>query len=136
MKGTLRCFSVLATLVGTTLCAQNMAGTWQGTVKDSAETLRVVVEIARADSGGWKAVIHSIDEQPDGYPASAVTINGSHITLVFDVAVGTYEGTIGPDAASIAGTWAQGERGSNSICAAQQRKQRGRSISAHIQCGP
>jgi pimeloyl-ACP methyl ester carboxylesterase len=102
--------SVLATLWGANLCAQGIAGTWQGTLTGSGQVLRVVITIAKGDSGRWKATAHSIDEGADGYPASAVTIEGSRLKLAFDVN-NTYEGTLSPDAGSIAGTWVQGGNG-------------------------
>jgi pimeloyl-ACP methyl ester carboxylesterase len=102
--------SMLATVWGASLCAQGIAGTWQGTLTDSGHALRIVIAIAKGGSGGWMATAHSIDEGPDGYPASAVTIEGSRLKLVFD-AQDTYEGTLSPDAGSIGGTWVQGGNG-------------------------
>jgi len=45
----------LAGLLGSTLYAQDIAGDWQGTLKAGSQQLRLVVQIARGDSGGWKA---------------------------------------------------------------------------------
>ena len=53
----------VATLSGSTLCAQDIAGDWQGTLKAGAG-LRLILHITKSDNGGWSAMLYSIDQGP------------------------------------------------------------------------
>ncbi|MGC2250625.1 MAG: hypothetical protein WA626_08115, partial [Acidobacteriaceae bacterium] len=55
----------LTTLSVSTLCAQDIAGTWQGTLQ-AGKGLRTVLNISAAEKGGWTAMFYSIDQGPDG----------------------------------------------------------------------
>jgi hypothetical protein len=69
---------VVATLSGSSLHAQDIAGDWQGTFKMGAEELRIVAKIAKGNNGNWKAT--SIDQTPDrgtGMPVDPVTLKDS-----------------------------------------------------------
>lgn len=56
---------------------QGVADTWQGTIH-AGKNLRTVVEISKADDGGYKAVFRSIDQSGDGFTSSKVTLDGPH----------------------------------------------------------
>jgi len=60
----------VATLSGSTLCAQDIAGDWQGTLKAGAG-LRLILHITKSDNGGWSAMLYSIDQGPDGIAVSS-----------------------------------------------------------------
>ncbi len=106
-KKTLSLFA-LAMLFGSILFAQDIAGDWQGTLKAGSQELRLVVQIARGDSGGWKATLYSIDQGADAIPVNSVTLEGSNLKLTVAAVQGTYEGKLSVDGASIDGTWTQG----------------------------
>jgi hypothetical protein len=65
----LLCIGIMATVHTTRLRAQakpenpaqNIADTWQGTLH-AGRDLRTVVKISKADDGGYKAVLYSIDQ--------------------------------------------------------------------------
>jgi pimeloyl-ACP methyl ester carboxylesterase len=86
----------------TTTHSPNIVGTWQGTLQVGPRSLRIVVQISRADKGSWKATLYSIDASPDPIPVSALALNGPNLKL----AVGgeTFEGVVSVDGATIEGT--------------------------------
>jgi len=98
---------LLAAFAGT-LCAQDIAGDWQGMLKVGAQNLRVVLQIKKSDNGGWKATSYSLDQSADGIPATSITLQGSSLKVVSDALQGVYEGKFNADWTSISGTWTQG----------------------------
>ena len=67
----------LSALPGSALLAQNITGTWQGTLKVNGPNgpvdLRTVMKISRADNESLKGVFYSIDQgatRPSTSPAS------------------------------------------------------------------
>lgn len=100
---------VLASLLVSTLYAQDIAGVWQGTLKADSQDLRVVAQIAKGDGGGWKATMYSIDQDTDPIAVTSVTLEGSELKLMVDAVQGAYEGKVSADGVSIDGTWTQGE---------------------------
>jgi non-heme chloroperoxidase len=100
--------AALATLGSCALWAQDLTGNWQGTLKTGID-LRVIMEISKADSGGWKATMYSIDQTTNPIPVNSVTLDGSNLKLTVDMVRGTFEGKIGTDGDSIVGTWSQGQ---------------------------
>ena len=109
MRRSMSLFSASSLLFAGTLAAQEIAGTWQGTIKSELGTLRTVLEIGKSEDAGWKAVLYSIDQSgfDRGIPASTTTLRNSVVTILFAQTGGTFEGTVKPDANSIAGTWTQ-----------------------------
>ncbi len=99
--------AALAAIFCAPLCAQDITGDWQGTLKMGAAQLRVVVHIGKAD-GGWKATLFSIDQGTEGIAISSVTLEGSDFKLAIPQLRGTYTGKLSADGASIDGTWTQG----------------------------
>jgi non-heme chloroperoxidase len=102
-------FGVVTIMFGSTLYAQDISGTWQGTLKpgEPSQDLRIVVQITKGDSGGWKATMYSIDQNTYATAASSVTLDGSNLKLTFDQFRATYEGKIAGDGNSVEGTWTQ-----------------------------
>jgi non-heme chloroperoxidase len=86
---------------------QGIAGDWQGTVGEKKR--RLVVRIAAADDGGWKATFHPVDQTTQPIPIDSVVLEGHSLKLAINAIQGAYEGTISADASSIAGTWTQGK---------------------------
>ena len=109
MKKSVAGFVALVALLGGALLAQDrdITGTWQGTLH-TGKDLRVVMKVSKADGGGLKAVVYSIDQTPQPFPAS-VTVQGVTVKITIAAMGGTYEGKLAnTDATSITGTWSQG----------------------------
>jgi uncharacterized protein (TIGR03435 family) len=87
--------------------AQSLADTWQGTLH-AGKDLRIVVKISKADGGGYKAVLYSIDQGGDGLPVSKMTVDGSTVKMTITMISGTYEGKLSGDGKTIDGNWSQG----------------------------
>ena len=99
----------LALLSSNILCAQDIAGDWQGTLETPGTGMRVVFSIEKGADGGWKATEFAPDKGSNGVAADSVTLEGSNVKLTFGRIRGAYEGKIGQDRTSIAGTWTQGQ---------------------------
>jgi non-heme chloroperoxidase len=107
--GTIR-IAALVTLLGSAVYAQDLAGSWQGTLRTRTQELRVVVKIESATSGGWSATLFSIDQDPDlgsGTPVDSVALDGSTLRLTVSAMHGSYLGKIAAGGNSIQGTWTQ-----------------------------
>jgi uncharacterized protein (TIGR03435 family) len=97
----------LAALSGGALFAQNITGTWQGTLKAGPQELRIVIKVS-LDNDKLKAVTYSIDQGGQPIPVSAITKDGSAIKMTVAAINGSYEGKLSADGNSITGTWTQG----------------------------
>ncbi len=106
----MRCIIALALLSGSVLFAQaqDITGTWQGTIKVPGRDLRTVIKILKGDNGALKAVMYSIDQGGQGMGASAITQEGATVKMSVTAIGGTYEGKLTPDGNLIEGTWTQG----------------------------
>jgi uncharacterized protein (TIGR03435 family) len=99
----------LVPFIAASLSAQNIAGTWQGTLHTPQRDLRTVWKLSKAEAGGWKTTFYSIDQSGQGYSASSTAFHGSTLRCMFIILGGsTYEGKLSADGKSIAGTWTQG----------------------------
>jgi uncharacterized protein (TIGR03435 family) len=107
MKAFLLCLIALASFPTSTLQAQNVTGTWQGTLKVGPQDLRTVIKIS-LDDDKLKAVLYVIDQGGQPIPASAITRDGSTVKITVAPIGGTYEGKLSADGNAIAGTWTQG----------------------------
>jgi uncharacterized protein (TIGR03435 family) len=104
--------TVLGLLAGG-LMAQDITGTWQGKLavpQAPNGELRVVFKITKADGGGLKATLYSIDQAGPGIAASAVTLQGSSVKITIPGIGGAYEGKLDSDAIAMTGTWTQGPK--------------------------
>jgi uncharacterized protein (TIGR03435 family) len=88
--------------------APDITGTWQGILKAPNRDLRTVYEISKADDGGFKAVLYSIDQGARPISTNSVTVRGSAVRITIPAIGGTYDGTLSSDGNTIAGTWSQG----------------------------
>lgn len=87
--------------------SHGIEGDWQGTIGENKR--RLVVRIAAADGGEWKATFHPIDQTMQPIPIDSVVLEGQSLKLAISAINGAYEGTISADANSIAGTLKRGE---------------------------
>ncbi len=95
----------LAALPAAALFAQDLTGTWQGTLKGPQRELRTVIKIAK-ENGALKGTMYSIDQGGQGIGASGVTLQGSNVKIAFAAIGGAFEGKMAGD--TIDGTWTQG----------------------------
>lgn len=91
-----------------TLQAQDLSGSWQGTLNAGGRDLRIVVKISKTDSGDLKAVFYSIDQPGPGLAGGAITVQSSNVKIPVPGIGGTYEGRLSSEANSLTGTWTQG----------------------------
>jgi non-heme chloroperoxidase len=101
------CFLAALVILARGVYAQNIAGDWQGTLHAGPQQLRLIVQIAKSDSGGWTAKLYSIDQTTEPIPVSSVALEGPNVKLSVDAVRGTYEGKLSSDGNSIKGTWTQ-----------------------------
>src|SRR5947209_7960712 len=101
---------MLALVTSPALFAQNIVGTWQGQLQgpDGRPPIRIVMKISRADDESLKAVLYSIDQGGQPLSATSATQQGSTIKITVAAIGGNFEGKLGGDGDSIAGTWSQG----------------------------
>jgi len=100
---------VFSAAAGGTLHAQDITGSWQGTLQPpgGGPALRIVMQLSKADQG-LKAVMHSIDQGAQPINAATVTLQGSTLKIAVPALGGNYEGRLAADGNSITGTWTQG----------------------------
>lgn len=98
----------LAALPGSALLAQNLTGTWQGTLQIPGRELRTAFKISTTEADTLKAVLYSIDEGGQPISANTVTREGSAVEISIIGIEGTFEGKLSSDGNTIAGTWTQG----------------------------
>ena len=97
-----------AALPASALLAQDLTGTWQGTLQAGRE-LRIVFKISKDEAGGaLKAMMHSIDQGGQGIGAT-VTQQGPTVKMTIAGIGGKYEGKMNAEANSIDGTWTQAD---------------------------
>ncbi|WP_263350147.1 TIGR03435 family protein [Acidicapsa acidisoli] len=91
------------------LLAQDVTGTWQGTLDvGSGKSLRIVLKVSKAADGTLKAVNYSIDQGGQPIPVSTISLQGTAFNFAVSMIGGKYEGKLSADGNSIAGTWSQG----------------------------
>ena len=71
---------------------RDIAGDWQGTL-EAGKSLRIIARIAKADKG-WSAKMFSIDQTPQPFTASSITLDGSTVKFAVDMIGGSYDGTV------------------------------------------
>jgi len=108
MKKLMLLVIALAAFFQTASLAQNLVGTWQGTLQiPQGPSLRTVLQISRAGDESLKAVFYSIDQGGQPINASAMTQQGSTVKMTIAAIGGSYEGKLSADGNSITGTWTQ-----------------------------
>jgi len=99
-------FVALALLAAGSLCAQDVTGNWQGTLK-ATKDLRMILVVTKED-GRLQAKLYSIDETAQPFRVSSVSQDGSTVKFAIDLNGTTYEGKMSAGNNMIAGTWTQG----------------------------
>ena len=103
----------LSALPGSALLAQNITGTWQGTLKvngpNGSVDLRAVMKISRADNESLKGVFYpSIDQGAVPINVTSITLKGSAVKVSITQLNGTIEGTLSADGNTISGNLTPG----------------------------
>ncbi len=103
---------LLATLVAFSsnyLQAQDLVGTWQGTLTlPNGNELRVVFKIPKVDAPPQKGTLYSIDQGGATIPINPITLQGKEVKMTLPLIGGSYEGKLEPDNETITGNWKQG----------------------------
>jgi len=107
MKKLLVWIVALMQLSGGALLAQDMTGTWQGTLAVGGRELRIAYKIVK-EGNTLKTTMYSIDQGGQGIPVSATTLQGSTFKMAIPGIGGVYEGKLDSDGVNLAGTWSQG----------------------------
>jgi uncharacterized protein (TIGR03435 family) len=104
----------LLALPGSALLAQNITGTWQGTLKvngpNGSVDLRTVMKISRADNESLTGMFYSIDQDPAPVAMTSITLKGTAVKVSLVLLNGTFDGTLSGDGNTISGKWTQGGR--------------------------
>ncbi len=96
----------LALLAAGSLCAQDLAGNWQGTLK-ATKDLRMILVVTKED-GRLQAKLYSIGETAQPFRVSSISQDGTTVKFAIDLNGTTYEGKMSAGNNMIAGTWTQG----------------------------
>lgn len=86
------------------LHAQEIAGTWQGTLGAGEKKQRMVLKIERASDDVLKGSVYNIDQSSDPTPATTLSFSGSTLKITVDPMRASYEGTLSADGKTITGT--------------------------------
>ncbi len=105
MRKWLWSLGVLVGLFAVALHAQDIVGSWQGTMQVQGRDLRMVFKIT--NEGGLKATIYSIDQGGGAGLAGTVMLQGATVKVMVPGVGGTYDGHVSSDGNTIEGTFAQ-----------------------------
>ena len=86
--------------------AQGLEGTWQGTLH-VGQDLRTVLKVSKADGGGYKGDFYSIDQAPQPFPLTKITLDGSTVKYSLTAFDLKFEGKLSADGKTIEGTSTQ-----------------------------
>lgn len=86
----------------------DLVGTWQGTLHAGNSDLRTVVKVTKDDKGAYKGVFYSLDQGAQPIGLDSVSLQGSDVKYVLNMAGITYEGKLSPDGKTIEGSSKQG----------------------------
>lgn len=87
--------------------AQDLSGTWQGTLHVGKD-LRLVVKITKDDKGAYKSAFYSIDQGGQPLPVPTTTLQGDTVKMNLPAINGSYEGKLSANGKTIDGKWSQG----------------------------
>ena len=107
MKKLMLCLLAVVGLLGTALHAQDIAGTWQGTLKAGAD-LRIVMKFSKGPAGAWAGQAYSIDQGGQPFGMSKIVVSGGGVKFSLVQLGGEYAGTLSADGGMITGNWSQG----------------------------
>src|SRR5688500_20217960 len=91
--------------------AQDLAGTWQGTLSTPEAQIRIVLRITRAADGRFEGQLFAIDQGAQPRPMSAISLDGRVVKWKADALSATYEGTLTADGNAMNGAVTQAGAG-------------------------
>src|ERR1700679_1672250 len=83
--------------------APDISGNWQGTY-EAGKGLRTVLKISKADTGGWKAALYSIDQGGTPLQVTSITLDKLAVAFTIKPINVTYTGILSADGKSITGS--------------------------------
>jgi len=111
VKKSLLWIAGIAVCAGGAVQAQDLSGTWQGSleVPPPATNIRTVIKIEKPDKGVSAGMMYRVDAN-DFMPAAvtAIKVDGKAVTFTISSMDVTYEGKLSGDGGQITGTWAHG----------------------------
>jgi len=109
LKWNLRTLWVFLLAIAGCLRAQDITGSWQGTITPPQGTPhRMVLRVIHGDSGAFKARIYSIDQDFTGDWVDSITVHDATVQFGVGMLQLSYEGKLSSDGKTITGTWTQG----------------------------
>jgi len=105
MNNKLMCAIATTVLLAGWSQAQDIAGTWQGTLQ-RGKGVRTVLRVSKADRG-WNAVLYNIDQGWEGTAVTSITLQGQILRFSIAAIEVSYTGTLSADGATIAGSEVQ-----------------------------
>jgi bla regulator protein blaR1 len=98
----------LLCLASTTVFAQDLGGTWQGTLNVQGNALRVVFQVTKAGDGKFTGQGFSVDQGGQAIPMSAISVDGRTVKWKLELLNASYDGAFSADGNAITGTLTQG----------------------------
>lgn len=105
MRRTLLRFGAFAVLFAGVIHAQDSAANWQGTFHAGVEPRRIVVQVGKGADGGWAETGCFIEFLHDPAKVDSFAVHGASVQFKVNDGKGAFEGKMGADGSSIAGTW-------------------------------
>ena len=106
MKKIIITFTLL--LCAVCLMAQNICGTWYGTLEFHSKKLRIVFHISKTGEI-YTTTMDSPDQLASGIATDKTTVAGNQVTITIAKMGMTYTGTVVPDSSIINGVFSQGQ---------------------------
>lgn len=107
MKKLLLLCLALVSFTGAAVLAQDITGTWQGTLSVGRD-LRVVGKFSKDDAAIWKGTFYSIDQGGQGFGLSKIVVKDGAVSFAITSIGGEYAGKVSADGGTIDGTFKQG----------------------------
>jgi len=85
----------------------DISGNWQGTLQLPQRSLRIILQVTKADKG-WGAKLYSIDQPSPPITVTSISTDGSTVKYAVELMGLNYEGKLSGDESSVVGTWTQG----------------------------
>jgi uncharacterized protein (TIGR03435 family) len=84
----------------------DISGNWQGTLQLPQRSLRIILQVTKADKG-WGGKLYNIDQPSPPITVTSISTDGSTVKYAVELMSLNYEGKLSGDESSIVGTWTQ-----------------------------
>jgi len=99
--------SAIVIFLADSLSAGQISGDWQGELAAGSQQLRLFLQIAKAEDGGWRATLLNMGRGVESIPVGPITLQNSDLKFAVEAVKATYEGKVSMDGTAIDGTWTQ-----------------------------